>query len=81
MQSGDSPQPDLTGIARLAAESDLLESKKAVRYFETDTQSALHRVRSGMPFTYSLNPYATSSGTRSTPSATLRPASPANWAK
>jgi DNA repair photolyase len=57
MLFGDSPRPDLTGIARLAAESDLLESKRRVRYFEIETRSALNRVRSGMPFTYGLNPY------------------------
>ncbi len=57
MLSGVHSEPDLTGIARLAAESDLLEARRVVRYFEIDTRSALNRVRSGMPFTYSLNPY------------------------
>ncbi|MCU1326945.1 MAG: Radical domain protein [Bryobacterales bacterium] len=57
MLFGDPPGPDLTGIARLAAESDLLESKRTVRYFEIEARSALNRVRSGMPFTWGLNPY------------------------
>ncbi len=57
MQSGAVPEPDLTGIARLAAQSELLEARRVVRYYEIDTRSALNRVRSGMPFHYSLNPY------------------------
>jgi DNA repair photolyase len=57
MLFGDSSRPDLTGIARLAAESEVLEAKRTVRYFEIESKSALNRVRSGMPFTYGLNPY------------------------
>lgn len=57
MQSGVLPEPGLTGIARLASESELLEARRTVQYFETETRSALNRVRSGMPFSWSLNPY------------------------
>jgi DNA repair photolyase len=58
---GDSPSPDLApglvGIARLAAESEVLESKRVVRYFEIECRSVLNRTRPGMPFAWSLNPY------------------------
>jgi DNA repair photolyase len=54
---GDSPQPGLVGIARLAAESEVLESKRVVRYFEIGCRSVLNRTRPGMPFAWSLNPY------------------------
>ncbi|MFB3829999.1 MAG: radical SAM protein [Bryobacteraceae bacterium] len=47
----------LAGIARLAAESDLLEAKSRVRYFEIESRSILNRTRPGMPFTWTLNPY------------------------
>ena len=57
MQSGVLPEPGLTGIARLASESELLEARRTVQYFEIETRSALNRVRSGMPFSWSLNPY------------------------
>src|SRR5271165_2079222 len=54
---GDSPSPGLIGIARLAAESEVLEAKRVVRYFEIDCRSVLNRTRPGMPFAWSLNPY------------------------
>jgi DNA repair photolyase len=54
---GDSPPPGLVGIARLAAESEVLESKRTVEYFEIDCRSLLNRTRPGMPFAWSLNPY------------------------
>jgi DNA repair photolyase len=47
----------LTGIARLAAQSEVLEAKRVVRYFELESRSVLHRVRPGMPFEWGLNPY------------------------
>ena len=56
MQSGVLPEPGLTGIARLASESELLEARRTVQYFEIETRSALNRVRSGMPFSWSLKP-------------------------
>jgi DNA repair photolyase len=54
---GDSPSPGLVGIAKLAAQSEVLESKRVVRYFEIGCRSALNRTRPGMPFEWSLNPY------------------------
>lgn len=65
MLFGDSPAPGvcteghpaLVGIAKLAAQSDLLESKRVVRYFEMGAKSLLNRTRPGMPFEWSLNPY------------------------
>ncbi len=57
MLFGDSPPPGLVGIAKLAAESEVLESKRVVRYFELESRSLLNRTRPGMPFEWSLNPY------------------------
>jgi len=54
---GDSPPPGLVGIARLAAASEILESKRAVQYFEIACRSVLNRTRPGMPFAWSINPY------------------------
>ncbi len=54
---GDSPPPGLVGIARLAAESEVLESKRVVQYFEIACRSVLNRTRPGMPFAWSINPY------------------------
>src|SRR5208337_1447220 len=53
----DSPSSSLTGIARLAARSPVLEAKSQVRYFEIETRSVLNRTRPGMPFTWTINPY------------------------
>ena len=50
------PSP-LVGIARLAAESELLAAKSQVRYFEIPARSLLNRTRPGMPFQWSINPY------------------------
>ncbi|HWQ54956.1 MAG TPA: radical SAM protein [Bryobacteraceae bacterium] len=47
----------LIGIARLAAESELLEAKSQVRYFEIEARSILNRTRPGMPFEWTINPY------------------------
>src|SRR5271170_836690 len=57
MLFGDSPPPGLVGIARLAAESEVLESKRVVQYFEIACRSVLNRTRPGMPFAWSINPY------------------------
>jgi DNA repair photolyase len=54
---GDSPAPGLVGIARLAAQSEVLESKRVVQYFEIACRSVLNRTRPGMPFAWSINPY------------------------
>ena len=45
MLFGDSPAPGLVGIAKLAAESEVLESKRVVQYFEIDCRSVLNRTR------------------------------------
>ncbi len=47
----------LVGIARLAAQSELLEAKRAVEYFEIATRSILNRTKPGMPFQWTINPY------------------------
>jgi DNA repair photolyase len=47
----------LVGIARLAAQSDLLEAKRAVEYFEIPTRSILNRTKPKMPFRWTINPY------------------------
>ena len=57
MLFGDSPSPGLVGIARLAAESEVLESKRLVQYFEIGCRSVLNKTRPGMPFAWSINPY------------------------
>ncbi len=57
MLFGDSPSPGLVGIARMAAQSEVLEAKRVVRYFEMESRSLLNRTRPGMPFDWSLNPY------------------------
>ena len=57
MLCGDSPPSGLVGIARLASESEVLEAKRAVRYFEIGCRSVLNRTRPGLPFQWSINPY------------------------
>jgi DNA repair photolyase len=47
----------LVGIAKMAAESDLLEAKSRVEYFEIAARSVLNRCRAGMPFRWTINPY------------------------
>jgi DNA repair photolyase len=47
----------LTGIAKLAAESLTLESKRQVEYFEMEARSILNRTKPGMPFDWTINPY------------------------
>jgi DNA repair photolyase len=41
----------------MAAESELLEAKRAVQYFEIPTRSILNRTKPGMPFQWTINPY------------------------
>jgi len=53
----DSPASSLTGIARLAARSPVLEAKAQVQYFEIETRSVLNRTKPGMPFRWTINPY------------------------
>ncbi len=47
----------LIGIARLASQSELLEARPQVQYFEIPTRSILNRTRPGMPFQWTINPY------------------------
>ena len=47
----------LVGIARLASQSDLLEAKSRVQYFEIPARSILNRTKLGMPFQWTINPY------------------------
>ncbi|HVY94392.1 MAG TPA: radical SAM protein [Bryobacteraceae bacterium] len=57
MLCGDSPPSGLVGIAKLAAQSEVLEAKRAVQYFEIGCRSVLNRTRPGLPFQWSINPY------------------------
>jgi DNA repair photolyase len=54
---GDSPPSGLVGIAKLAAESEILEAKRAVQYFEIGCRSVLNRTRPALPFQWTINPY------------------------
>lgn len=47
----------LVGIARMASESELLQAKSRVRYFEIASRSILNRTKPGMPFQWTINPY------------------------
>jgi len=47
----------LVGIARLAAQSPLLEAKRSVEYFEIPARSILNRTKPNMPFQWTINPY------------------------
>ncbi len=48
---------NLVGIARLAAEGELLEAKKRVEYFTLPTRRLLNRTTERMPFEWTINPY------------------------
>jgi DNA repair photolyase len=49
---------DLVGIARLAADSPLIEAKRRVEYFDLPTRSFLTRCDSPrVPFSWTINPY------------------------
>jgi DNA repair photolyase len=54
---GGACHPKLVGIAKLAAESELLEAKRRVEYFEIAARSVLNRSKPGMPFRWTVNPY------------------------
>jgi DNA repair photolyase len=47
----------LVGIARLASQSELLDAKAQVQYFEIPTRSILNRTKPNMPFQWTINPY------------------------
>jgi len=53
----DHPSPQLVGIARLAAASDLLEAKKRVEYFELETRRFIGRGSGRMRSIFTVNPY------------------------
>jgi len=54
----DNSGPRLVGIARLAAQSETLEVKRSVEYFELETRSFLGRCSGQrMPFVWTVNPY------------------------
>ena len=47
----------LVGIARLASQSELLEAKSRVQYFEIPSRTILNRTKPNMPFEWTINPY------------------------
>ncbi|MEO7651807.1 MAG: radical SAM protein [Bryobacteraceae bacterium] len=47
----------LIGIAKLAAASPLLDSKRLVEYFELPHRTLLNRTKPIMPFRWAINPY------------------------
>jgi len=47
----------LVDIARLASQSELLEAKRTVQYFEIPARSILNRTKPTMPFQWTINPY------------------------
>ena len=47
----------LVGIARLASQSELLEAKRTVQYFDIPARSILNRTKPNMPFQWTINPY------------------------
>jgi DNA repair photolyase len=51
------PAPQLVGIARLAASSELLEAKRQVEYFELETRRFIGRGSGRMRSIWTLNPY------------------------
>ena len=55
---GQNSRPSLTGIARLAAESDTVGQGHHVEYLNLEARSILNRCTSPrMPFTWTINPY------------------------
>src|ERR1700758_1845070 len=55
----DDASPKLVGIARLAAEGDVLREGHQVEYFTPPPRPLLNRVvsRRNLPFTWAINPY------------------------
>jgi len=50
--------PELVGIARLAAESPILEAKRKIEYFDLKTRNLLAKTASDrVPFRWMINPY------------------------
>ncbi|MEX2264483.1 MAG: radical SAM protein [Bryobacteraceae bacterium] len=48
---------ELSGIAKMAAESPLIEAKSRVQYFEIAARSLLNRSKPNLPFRWTINPY------------------------
>ena len=54
----ETPGPGLVGIARLAAQSPVLEAKRRVEYLEIESRSLVGKCSSPrMPFRWTINPY------------------------
>ena len=54
----EAPAPGLVGIARLAAQSPVLEAKRRVEYLEIESRSLVGKCSSSrMPFRWTINPY------------------------
>ena len=49
--------PALIGIAKMAAESELLAAKSEVQYFEIAARGILNRTKPNVPFQWTINPY------------------------
>jgi DNA repair photolyase len=49
--------PELIGIAKMASQSELLEAKSQVEYFEMGARGILNRTKASMPFEWTINPY------------------------
>src|SRR5579864_416409 len=57
MLSNCNSAPQLIGIARLAASSELLEAKRQVQYFELETRRFIGRGSGRMRSVWTVNPY------------------------
>ena len=61
IKSENRAMPELIGIARMAAQSNLLDAKgpasAPVEYFEIEARSILNRTKPNMPFQWTINPY------------------------
>src|SRR5579864_2366050 len=57
IKSENGEMAGLIGIAKMAAESERLEAKAQVEYFEIGARSILNRTKPGMPFEWTINPY------------------------
>src|SRR5579864_8620658 len=57
IKSENGEMAGLIGIAKMAAESERLEAKAQVEYFEIGARSILNRTKPGMPFQWTINPY------------------------
>src|SRR6185436_17612284 len=51
------PPPPSASLASPGLQSELLEAKSRVEYFEIAARSVLNRSKPGMPFRWTINPY------------------------